>query len=125
MPDGARLVATERVPWPTVLMKNVWILPGVPEIFAMKMPQIRAELAGEAAFVSHAAYTSLDEGTLKPLIDRVVASFADVDVGSYPKWRADDYQTKITFDALDPARCLAARDAFSASLPEGALVRLD
>jgi len=120
-PVGARLVVTPQMPWPTVVMRNVWILPGVPQIFAMKMSVVAAELAGAAAFVSVAVYTHLDEGNLKPLLDAVVAAHPHVDVGSYPKWKEPRYRTKVTFDGGDLATVSPARDSFVASLPEGAV----
>jgi molybdenum cofactor synthesis domain-containing protein len=123
VPEGARLVASAAIPWPTVVMRNVWVLPGVPEVFRMKMPHVRGELAGDAPFVSLSVFTTLDEGDLKPLLDRVVADHPEIDVGSYPKWNEPEYRTRLTFDALDEAKVRAARDAFVASLPPGALVR--
>lgn len=125
IPQGARLVASAAVPWPTVVMRNVWVLPGVPEVFQMKMPHVRAELAGGTPFASLAVYTRLDEGDLKPLLDQVVAAHADVEVGSYPKWHDPEYRTKLTFDGLDEGKVRAARDAFLASLPGGGLVRTE
>jgi molybdenum cofactor synthesis domain-containing protein len=125
VPEGARLVASAAIPWPTVVMRNVWVLPGVPEVFRMKMPHVRAELAGDAPFVSLSVYTTLDEGDLKPLLDRVVADYREVEVGSYPKWNEPEYKTRLTFDGLDEAKVRAARDAFVASLPAGSLVRSD
>jgi hypothetical protein len=62
---------------------------------------------------------------LKPLLDHVVTTFADVSVGSYPRWQDPAYKTKITFDGRDEARVLAARDAFVASLPPGEPQRVD
>ena len=67
----------------------------------------------------------MDEGDLKPLLDRVVALFPDVSVGSYPKWLDPSYKTKVTFDGNDEARVLAARDAFVALLPPGEPQRVD
>jgi hypothetical protein len=75
--------------------------------------------------VSHAVYAQLEEGVLKPMLDRVVSSFPDVSVGSYPKWHDPTYRTKVTFDGRDDARVLQARDAFVASLPEGEPQRVD
>jgi molybdenum cofactor synthesis domain-containing protein len=124
IPEGARLVSSPEVPWPTVVMRNVWVLPGVPEVFQMKLPHVRSELGGGTPFFSHAVYTRLDEGVLKPLIDRVVAAHGAVEIGSYPKWHDPDYRTKLTFDGLDEPTVRAARDAFVAGLPEGALVRV-
>jgi molybdopterin-biosynthesis enzyme MoeA-like protein len=126
MPEGARLVTIGgRTPWPTVVMRNVWVLPGIPEIFAKKMALVTADLGVDVPFVSRAVYTRLDEGTLKPHIDAVVAAFPSVDVGSYPRWNDPEYTTKLTFDGLDESSVAAAKDAFVQRLPEGALVRHD
>jgi molybdenum cofactor synthesis domain-containing protein len=125
IPQGAELVTTDEMPWHTIVMKNVWILPGVPQIFQMKMPVVRTLLAGGVAFQSLAIYTTLDEGHLKPLLDRVVAEHPDVDLGSYPKWREPRYRTKVTFDARDLALVERARDALVAILPADSLVRID
>jgi molybdenum cofactor synthesis domain-containing protein len=125
IPAGARLVASAAVPWPTVVMRNVWVLPGVPEVFQMKLPHVRGELGGGAPFFSLAVYTRLDEGDLKPLIDRVVAAHGAVEIGSYPKWHDAEYRTKLTFDGLDEPAVVAACDAFVAGLPAGALVRTE
>ena len=125
IPHGARLASTKAMPWPTVIMNNVWILPGVPEIFQAKVPQIREELGADVPFVSHAVFTTLDEGTIKPMLDRVVAEHPDVEIGSYPRWSALEYRTKLTFDGLDGEKVRTARDAFAASLPEEAVVRVE
>jgi molybdenum cofactor synthesis domain-containing protein len=125
VPDGAALETIPEVPWPTVRMKNTWVMPGVPEAFRMKIPVVIARLKGAPAFVSHAVYTKMDEGDLKPLLDAVVAAFPDVEVGSYPKWNEPSYRTKLTFDGMDDVRVLSARDAFVRTLPEGEPQRLD
>lgn len=125
VPEGARLASSERVPWPAVVMRNVWVLPGIPEVFEGKVPLIRSELAGGRPFLSLAAFTTLDEGQLKPMLDRVVADYRDVDIGSYPKWNDTEYRTKLTFDGLNEERVRAARDAFIASMPEASIVRVE
>ncbi len=120
VPTGASLETTESVSWPTIRMRNVWLLPGVPEIFRLKLGVLRENLGlAGPAFVTHAVYTQMDEGHLRPLLDAIVAQFPDVEVGSYPKWHHDSYKTKLTFDGQQPAQVSAARDAFVALLPEG------
>lgn len=121
IPEGASLEVTAEVAWPTIRLANTWLLPGIPEVFRMKLPVVVARMSEQRAraFVSHAAYVKMDEGELKPLLDRVVASFPDVSVGSYPKWHDPAYRTKLTFDGKDDARVIAARDAFVATLPSG------
>lgn len=125
IPEGATLEVTDHVRWPTILFRNTWLLPGIPEVFRMKLPVVVSRLGGGKRFVSCAVYTKMDEGNLKPLLDAVVRAFPDVDVGSYPKWNDPAYKTKLTFDGQDEARVNAARDAFVASLPAGEPQRTD
>lgn len=119
MPSGAALEVTPEVRWPTLRMGNVWLLPGIPEIFQLKLQVVAAHLGTLDAFLSRAVFTNMDEGDLKPLLDAVVRDFPDVSVGSYPKWHDPSYKTKLTFDTRDPARLAAATDAFLALLPPG------
>ena len=119
VPEGAELVHNEETRWPTVLIKNVWILPGVPEAFRMKLAVVRASVRGPTNFYSREVFTKMDEPDLKPLLDRVVAAHPEVDVGSYPKWFDNRYKTKITFDATDEAKLEAAVREFLQGLPEG------
>jgi molybdenum cofactor synthesis domain-containing protein len=125
IPEGAALETTDEIRWPTVRIRNTWVMPGIPEVFKMKIPVVVTKLGQSRAFVSCAVYTKMDEGDLKPLLDRVVASFPDVDVGSYPKWMDSTYRTKLTFDGRDADRVHQARDAFVATLPEGEPLRVE
>jgi molybdenum cofactor synthesis domain-containing protein len=125
VPAGAELKTTTEVLWPTVLMKNVWILPGVPEIFRMKLAVVRAWVKGPERFVSKAVFTKMDEAELKPLLDRVVADHAGVEVGSYPKWFDATYKTKVTFDSRDADGVQKALDSFLAMLPAGEPQRVE
>jgi molybdenum cofactor synthesis domain-containing protein len=125
VPEGSALETLPEVPWPTVRFGNTWVMPGVPEAFRMKIPVVVAQVRGGPAFVSRAVFTKMDEGDLKPLLDRVVRDFPDVDVGSYPKWNDPTYRTKLTFDGTEEARVSAAHDAFVATLPAGEPQKID
>lgn len=119
IPQGARLLATASAPWPVTVMENVWILPGVPEVFRYKMQIVREHLAPRTPFVSRAVYTQMDEAELKPLLDETVQDFANVEIGSYPKWEDPKYKTKVTFDGKDPSAVNDALKSFVKGLPEG------
>ncbi len=125
IPRGAELISNEEIRWPVVVMRNVWILPGVPEIFHAKAHILRDHFAGAAAFVTRSLRTTLDEGQLKPDLDAVVAEFPEVDVGSYPKLANSTYRTKITFDGRDEHRVTAARDALAARLPQASIAAIE
>lgn len=123
IPEGAKLVRSDAIPWPCVLVENVWVLPGVPEIFSLKMALVERELGQATCFVSVAVLTALDEGHLKPFLDRVVEAHPGVEIGSYPRWGDTEWRTKITFDGRDRALVESARAAFVSALPSGSPVR--
>jgi molybdenum cofactor synthesis domain-containing protein len=127
VPEGAILETHDSIRWPTIRLSNTWLLPGVPEIFRMKLAVVEERLRPDAgtAFVSRSVYTRMDEGDLKALLDAVVARFPDVAVGSYPKWQDPSYKTKLTFDARSSSQVNAALDAFLALLPPGEPQRVE
>jgi molybdenum cofactor synthesis domain-containing protein len=125
VPKGAELAASPDGAWPVPVMGNVWMLPGVPEVFREKLATVRAFLRGPAPFVSRAVYTRLEEASLKPLLDALLVGHTGVEIGSYPRWFEPSYKTKITFDARDAVLVEAAANAFVESLPEGAVVKVE
>jgi molybdopterin-biosynthesis enzyme MoeA-like protein len=99
VPEGCRLITTEQMRWPTIAMANVYVFPGVPEIFRAKVAVLREELKGQSAFYSRAVYVTLDEPALARLLDRLSEAHREVSIGSYLYWGNDsDYRTKMTID---------------------------
>lgn len=124
MPEGAQLVRSPELPWPTIHLENVYVLPGVPAIFRRKFDAIRPRLGGEIPFVSRAVYTLCDEGEVAALLQRLTVEHPEVAIGSYPRFRDPEYRVKITFDGRDPAVVDAAADAFVTALDPAKLVRV-
>jgi molybdenum cofactor synthesis domain-containing protein len=125
VPRGAELMGSSEVRWPTTVMNNVWLMPGVPELFRMKLVIVREHLAGPGPIFSRALYTWLEEPELKPLLDQTVARHHTIEIGSYPQWFDRDYKTKLTFDGSDAAEVALAVDDLLRVLPAGAVVRHD
>ena len=44
VPEGATLESTDEVRWPTIRFQNTWLMPGVPEVFRMKLPVVALRL---------------------------------------------------------------------------------
>jgi molybdenum cofactor synthesis domain-containing protein len=126
VPEGSRLISSASTSWPTVVMKNIYVFPGVPQIFQWKFPIMREELNDGARFYSHAVYVSLDEPALAPLLDELAATHTGVNIGSYLHWGDDaDYRTKLTIDGRDPRQVEACYAAMLAGIPRDKLVRTD
>jgi molybdopterin-biosynthesis enzyme MoeA-like protein len=123
VPVGSELKTSPELKWPTVVMRNVWVMPGVPELFRMKLTIVREHLVGPNRIVSHALFTQMEETDLKPLLDQAVAHHPGVEIGSYPKWFDATYKTKLTFDGEREDEVEAAVAELMDLLPAGALAR--
>jgi molybdenum cofactor synthesis domain-containing protein len=124
VPEGAELRRAPDVSWPTPVVENVWILPGVPEVFRMKLSALRAAIVGPQPFLSRALVLRLDEVDLKDALDAVVAAHPLVSIGSYPALFNPRYRTRITFDGADELAVRLALEDLHARLEPSTIVEV-
>ena len=121
IPEDATLLQTPDVPWPTILVDNVFVLPGLPKVFELKIPLLREHIGADSPFLSHAIYTTCRETDIADLLDRLDAEHGDVNIGSYPV-HDQRYRVRLTFDSKDQGAIdRAVRDVLE-GLPEGCIV---
>ncbi len=123
VPDGTELIHGGHIRWPVICVRNVYVLPGVPEIFRAKFDAI-AERFRDGAFYLRSVYLDADEGTIAERL-RDLESEHGVAVGSYPRLDRADHRVRVTIEARDPAPVDAAVDALLAGCPPAWIVRVD
>ena len=123
MPEGADLVGGEMVRFPTILMRNVYILPGVPEIFRQKFEAIRERFRDEPIHLSN-VFVAIGEGVLADYLNGLLADYPNLLLGSYPELSNPEYKVKVTLESRDRGYLEGALAEFLRRLPAGALVRV-
>jgi FAD synthetase len=123
MPEGADLVGGEMVRFPTILMRNVYILPGVPEIFRQKFEAIRERFRDEPIHLSN-VFVAIGEGVLATYLNGLLVDFPKLLLGSYPELSNPDYKVKVTLESRDRGYLERALAELLRRLPAGALVRV-
>lgn len=124
MPDGARLLYTSDGLLPLVVFRNIYLLPGVPRLFAAKMRALRAELKGEPPQLRH-LYLNSDESRIAPLLSQVDQEFPTVKIGSYPRFEAGDFRVWVTVEAATATDVEAAVGRLLELLPADEVVRVE
>lgn len=99
VPLGCRLLESTDVRWPTIVAGNIWILPGIPELFRMKLRAVRDHLKGPTPLFSRDLFLNVEEAHFVDTLDEIVAANPEVQIGSYPKWFDPHYKTRLTFDS--------------------------
>lgn len=123
IPDGAELVSGESARFPTILMHNVYVLPGVPEIFRRKFDAIRERFRGQPILLKN-VFVRIGESTLAEYLNGLLRDFPALLLGSYPELSNPDYRVKVTLESRDAPYLDAALAAFLRVLPADAVVRV-
>jgi molybdenum cofactor synthesis domain-containing protein len=123
VPEGAELVAPESPGFPTILMRNVYILPGVPEIFRQKFEAIRERFRDQPYFLKN-VFVRMGEGTLADYLNALLRDYPLLLLGSYPEFSNPEYRVKVTLESRDREYLARALDALLERLPPAALVKV-
>lgn len=103
VPEGAKLVFDCEMVYPLVAYKNIFILPGVPELFREKFFAIRERLKGKPFFVTRFLLL-VGEGRIAEPLCQAAQAFPDVSMGSYPTFRNPEYRVQLVLESQDQLR---------------------
>jgi molybdopterin-biosynthesis enzyme MoeA-like protein len=123
IPEGAELVGGESLRFPTVMMRNVYVLPGVPEIFRAKFEALRERFRDQPIHLRN-VFVSIGEGTLADYLNRLLAAFPLLQLGSYPEFSNPEYKVKVTLESRDRGYVDQALAEFLARLPSEVVVKI-
>jgi molybdenum cofactor synthesis domain-containing protein len=122
VPAGSELIETPDLRWPVLVCRNVFILPGVPELFRRKFMAIRERFRVPPFFTS-AIYTLEDEFDLAMRLHQIAQGHPEVSIGSYPNFSTPDYRVKLTLESKDEEAVDAATRALLEMLDADRVVR--
>jgi FAD synthetase len=124
-PQGAVLVWAEgELRWPILTVENVYVLPGVPELFRSKFAALRDRFRAQP-FHTRTVFTMQDEFDIAEAMNQLAADHPRVIIGSYPSFTSGDYKVKITLESKDAGAVEVALSALLAVLEPSALVRTE
>jgi molybdenum cofactor synthesis domain-containing protein len=125
VPDGASLLYADDGLLPLVVFKNVYLFPGIPRLFAAKLPSLRSELKGTPKIL-HSVYLNSDESRVAPLVSQVVDEHGDVKIGSYPRFGQEtDHRLWISLESADRDKVASATDRLVELLSDEEIVRVE
>jgi molybdenum cofactor synthesis domain-containing protein len=124
VPDGAELLAADSLIFPAIVMGNVYIFPGVPEIFRQKFDAIK-ERFRDQPFHLRSVFVRIGEGTLADFLNDLLKNYPLLLLGSYPEFSNPDYKVKVTLESKDREYLERALTELVARLPQDAVVRVE
>jgi len=124
VPEGGEMVFEGGTNFPTLKVENIYVLPGIPELFESKVNAIKGRFASDP-FHLRVLYTSEMETSIAEFLDRTLETFPDLLLGSYPKYGDADYRVRITLESKDRDYVERALEHLLALLPPGWVLRTE
>jgi len=124
VPDGAELIFGGQLNFPTVQVQNIYVLPGIPELFRDKFLAIKSRFAVDPYFL-RVVYTRATESAIARYLDETLEAFPTLQLGSYPKLSDPEYQVRLTLESKDQDYVNRAFDHLVSHLPPEVIVRTE
>jgi molybdenum cofactor synthesis domain-containing protein len=116
VPQGAQLLMEPSLPVPVLLVENVYIFPGIPQLFRRKFDSIKDRFR-DTPYHSRQIYLTAAESTFSHLLETLLDEFPDLMLGSYPVVKNSDYRVKLTLESKDVDYLAQAYERLLAMLP--------
>lgn len=100
-PEGCEAWTTGELWVPLVVVENVHILPGVPELFEQMLRAHAHRFRGLPLYRLE-LFTDQFEGDIAETLDRAQAEHPEIAIGSYPQYGDDaGFRVKVTLEGID------------------------
>ncbi|MDX8406951.1 MAG: molybdopterin-binding protein [Mariprofundaceae bacterium] len=103
LPDGARPIICDKSIAPGAHIGNVYVLAGVPDIFASQLQSIIQDF-GDRPYQRHEIEVSLPESAFARALTELQQRYHDVEIGSYPHRCGPNSYGKICLSSQSPER---------------------
>jgi molybdopterin-biosynthesis enzyme MoeA-like protein len=124
VPEGAALLMEPDLPIPVLQVKNVYIFPGIPQLFRRKFESIK-ERFRDLPYHGRQVYVTARESDFSHVLDQLVAEYPNLQLGSYPEVGNPEYRVKLTLASKDDAYLAQAFERLLDLLPTHYVCRVE
>jgi FAD synthetase len=124
LPEGSQTLDAGDLWFPTVVVENVYIFPGIPELFEKKFNSIRSRFSGVPVQLTRMFVTQYESEIANHLND-LLREFPELMLGSYPRIGEPDYRVMLTLESRDAGYLERATQSLRDRLPADSIHRIE
>ena len=124
IPEGAEVLDVGGLSFPVIVIGNVYIFPGIPELFEKKFDSIRDRFAG-VPFELRKIYVRENESDIAETLNTLLREFPELILGSYPRINEPEYRVLLTLESRDGDYLNRAAETLISRLPPDAIHKID
>jgi molybdenum cofactor synthesis domain-containing protein len=124
IPGGAEVLDVGGLWFPVVVVKNVYIFPGIPELFEKKFDSIRERFSG-VPFQLTRIFVRENESEIAEILNALLREFPALMLGSYPKINEPEFRVLLTLESRDSEYLKRATETLLSQLPTDAVHKIE
>jgi molybdenum cofactor synthesis domain-containing protein len=124
VPEGSVLLDAGDLWFPLVVVENVYVLPGVPELLRKKFESVRERFRG-VPFLLKRVFVKRRESDIAEALDALLVDFPDLLLGSYPKIGEEAFHVLLTLESRDAGYLQSALDSLLGRLPADGVYKVE
>ncbi len=124
VPEGSHVEYNEKMRFPIVSFKNIYVFPGIPEYIRNKFSVIKEKFRSTAFYLNR-LYLNCHESVIAEILNKVVSENDKVAFGSYPVLGQSDYRVIITVESKSEDFLKSALSSLMETLPSDVIVRIE
>ena len=124
IPAGSNLLDAGDFWFPLVVVENVYIFPGIPELLRRKFESTRERFRG-VPFVLKRVYVKRSESDIASSLNELLQEFPELLLGSYPRYREKSFRVLLTLESRDAGYVQRALDSLLGRLPADAVYKVE
>jgi molybdenum cofactor synthesis domain-containing protein len=124
VPAGATLLDSGDLWFPLVVVDNVYIFPGIPELLRKKFESARERFRG-IPFVLKRVFVTRMESEIAEHLHELLAEFPELLLGSYPRIQEESFRVLLTLESRDAGYVQNALDSLLERLPDDAVLKVE
>ncbi len=124
IPEGAKLIDSGDLWFPLVVLDNVHIFPGIPELLRKKFESVRHQLQG-VPFLLKKVFVRRRESDIAADLNELLLEFPELILGSYPKVGVEEFRVQLTLESRDAGYLQRALDSLLARLSSEAIHKIE
>ena len=124
IPVGAQVIDAGDLRFPVVIVENVHIFPGIPELLQKKFHSIKERFRG-VPFQLRRIYVTKRESDIADQLNELLVEFPELMLGSYPKIEEREYRVLLTPESRDGDYLTRAQESLLARLSDDAVFKVE
>jgi len=124
VPEDALLIDADDLWFPVVVVENVYVFPGIPELLRKKFDSVRERFRGVPVLLKR-VFVKQRESDIASALNALLVEFPDLMLGSYPRIGEESFHVLLTLESRDAGYLQRALDSLLTRLPEDSIYKVE